>query len=313
MGADGAPGARRRRATPGSTCRSKKTPRSPVTKSRGRVDQPARRRERGRRFPGRQGAALLLDGETWLDVAPPPRESRTAGWSLGATVLPTVDATLTVASRMTDAPTRRGWEFQLEQRRPLLRICGPEESQELVIQTRDAVALRKWQQVSVVVSVDGDRAAVRMYIDGQPRETTVERIGRERTCGRRIPRRWRRRCGRRSRAHRPLRRRPSVSRRDRRSVDVRSQRDARRGRGARRRRSAGGLAGGPLCATHAGTVARRATSLPVGKRPAIPGPGNAMAGLDRGARTVAAHASHVDGDARIAAAASDVRAHARPF
>jgi hypothetical protein len=115
---------------------------------------------------GPRGAALLLDGESWLELPPPKRESA-GGWSFGALVFPTVDAPLTIASRIATFAPRRGWSLRLEDRRLTLRVFGPEEGQELAVQARDPLPLRQWRAVAAVLDARDAAAPARLFVDGR--------------------------------------------------------------------------------------------------------------------------------------------------
>ncbi|MFO0902772.1 MAG: DUF1549 and DUF1553 domain-containing protein [Pirellulales bacterium] len=140
------------------------------------------------RIPGRSGSALLFDGQTSLDVAPSVHESSDRGWSLVASLFPTLDERLTIAARLREIPALRGWALSLEERRPTLRIIGlPAASDEgegdpltgrIVSQADVVLPLRKWQQVAVVVAPSiaapagaapaADVPTIRWFVDGRP-------------------------------------------------------------------------------------------------------------------------------------------------
>jgi len=116
---------------------------------------------------GPRGAALLLDGESWLEIPPPKREA-TNGWSFGAMVFPTVDAPLTIASRVSTFNPRRGWSLRLEQRRLTLRVYGPADDQEWAVQSRDPLPLRQWRPIAVVLDARNASVPARLFVDGRP-------------------------------------------------------------------------------------------------------------------------------------------------
>ncbi|MFM7073614.1 MAG: DUF1553 domain-containing protein, partial [Planctomycetota bacterium] len=121
---------------------------------------------------GPRGSALLLDGESWLEVPPPKRESLD-GWSVGALIFPTVDAPLTIASRIATFAPRRGWSLRLEERRLTLRVYGPAEGQEWAMQAVEPLPLRKWRPVAVTLAPRQSPSPVRLFVDGRPVECRV--------------------------------------------------------------------------------------------------------------------------------------------
>lgn len=126
------------------------------------------------RMTGRQGDALLLGGETSFEIDPPVRESREKGWTFAAVVYPTVDSTMTLATRVTSANTPRGWELRIERKRPALLLVGPREGEQRWVRTRGSLSLRKWQAIAVQVAVRGEQAAISILLDGKPLPLDVE-------------------------------------------------------------------------------------------------------------------------------------------
>lgn len=135
------------------------------------------------RIAGRRGEALLLGGETSLEIAPPVRESRENGWTFTSAIYPTVDSPMTLAARVTSPNSPRGWELRVERKRPALRLIGPREGEERWVRSRTSLALRKWQALAVQVAVEGERARVSMYLDGRPLPVLVESLGEEMESG----------------------------------------------------------------------------------------------------------------------------------
>ncbi|MEY4181278.1 MAG: hypothetical protein RLY70_4853, partial [Planctomycetota bacterium] len=149
----------------------------PASSPANRVDPATEVRAQGTpsSLAGPRGAALLLDGESWLEIPPPKRES-TGGWAVGALIFPTVDAPLTIASRIATFAPRRGWSLRLEQRRLTLRVYGPNEGQVTAVQATVPIPLRQWRSVGVTLGPRASDTPVRLFVDGRPVASQMWRL-----------------------------------------------------------------------------------------------------------------------------------------
>jgi len=122
----------------------------------------------------RDGRALLLNGETWIDAGETGPFDRDSAATISLLAFPTIEGPLSIASRSADDNDRRGWDVALVDGRVRVRLTHTAGSDELIVSTQRKLPLRKWQRIMVVYDGRSRAAGIEILVDGQREKLTIE-------------------------------------------------------------------------------------------------------------------------------------------
>ncbi len=122
------------------------------------------------RQPGRLGSALEFDGATFVDAGDIGAFDSDNGFSLAAWINLASTEPSTVLARDDESNAYRGYDLIMEQGKVAAHFVHHWPDRGFKVITKEPVSLNEWHHV--VVTYDGSRrsTAVRIYVDGQPRE-----------------------------------------------------------------------------------------------------------------------------------------------
>ena len=99
---------------------------------------------------GQFGEALLGDGQTFLELPHWLSFKGDQSWTLSAWIFPTTRDELIIVAQVDDVLFFRGIEWSLTDGQLQLRLTNRRGSDELVLRSRETVALSRWQHLAVV-------------------------------------------------------------------------------------------------------------------------------------------------------------------
>jgi hypothetical protein len=119
---------------------------------------------------GRLDGGLRFDGETIVHLGDQAGFERDQAFAMAAWVYLDGDGAMTVASRMDDANSFRGYDFYLGDGRLFVHLIHHWPDNALRVNTVQPIARQKWHHVSF--SYDGSSRAegITIYVDGTPQE-----------------------------------------------------------------------------------------------------------------------------------------------
>jgi hypothetical protein len=115
---------------------------------------------------GKLAAALLCDGQTYIEVPGIGKWERTEPFSISAWVFPTTGDPSPVAARLDEAQSRRGYELTIENERLVFRLTHAAATDEIAVASREPLKQRKWQHVVATYDGSGKAGGVALYLDG---------------------------------------------------------------------------------------------------------------------------------------------------
>jgi hypothetical protein len=141
-----------------------------TTSDRARPAQPAKLHGITRWAPGQIGDALLLNGETRIELPHVAPLSGANAWTLCAWIFPTTRDDMVIAKQADEALYQRGWQWNLVDGKLQIRLTHKRGEDELVVQSKEAVPLSRWQHVAV--RFDPQRPQdVQLWLQGKPMAT----------------------------------------------------------------------------------------------------------------------------------------------
>ena len=120
-----------------------------LTADDARSEKPARLRGTASSIGGQIGNALLLNGQTSLELAHVPALAGEGSWTLSAWIFPTTEDDMSLVAQIDEELYHRGWEWSLHEGLLQLRLTQRRSEDELVVRAKEPVALRRWQHVAV--------------------------------------------------------------------------------------------------------------------------------------------------------------------
>ncbi len=109
------------------------------------------------------------------------------GFSYSAWVKLSADGVGAIVARMDNEHDYRGWDFWVEQRRVGTHIVHKWSDDALKVVSRDPIPADTWTHVLVTYDGSKKAAGVKVYVNGQPRETTVQADSLQNTIHTEVP------------------------------------------------------------------------------------------------------------------------------
>jgi hypothetical protein len=116
---------------------------------------------------GRFAGALLMDGHTAVDIAPAEPVASPAGFSVSLWLFPTTQDRMTIAACRVGLGSLRGWQWELHDGRPTVRVMFEGRPTPLAVRTADPLPLRRWQHLVLAYETAAGDDGIRMFLDGQ--------------------------------------------------------------------------------------------------------------------------------------------------
>ncbi|QDU27021.1 hypothetical protein ETAA8_21050 [Anatilimnocola aggregata] len=141
-----------------------------LTPDGGRSQHAARIRGTVRTASGQLEQALLLDGQTSLELAHVPALAEGRSFTLSAWIFPTTRDAMSLAAQVDEVLYRRGWEWNLHEGKLQICLAQRRGEEELVVRAKQPVDLRRWQHVAA--RYDSRKpGAVELWLNGKQVET----------------------------------------------------------------------------------------------------------------------------------------------
>ncbi|WP_425617282.1 DUF1553 domain-containing protein [Anatilimnocola sp. NA78] len=141
-----------------------------LTADDARTNKPARVRGTATTAAGQIGNALLLNGQTSLELPHVPALAGDGSWTLSAWIFPTTEDDMSLVAQVDDVLYQRGWEWSLHEGALQVRLTQRRGEDELVVRAKQPVALRRWQHVAARYD-QRQPGKVQLWLNGKPLET----------------------------------------------------------------------------------------------------------------------------------------------
>ena len=116
---------------------------------------------------GKFAEALLFDGDTYAELGDLLAVERDRPLTLSLWMFPTSEEEGTLVARVDDAFTSRGLTLAWEDRRIVARLRNETGANELMINTKEQLPLRRWQHIAFTYDGLSKAAGCQLFIDGK--------------------------------------------------------------------------------------------------------------------------------------------------
>jgi hypothetical protein len=124
-------------------------------------------------LPGKFGSALLLGGETYVDLGDAAAVVREKPFTVSVWVYPTTPDAMTILARQDGDERRRGYRIGLEDERLVVELAHDINDNAIVLRGVPRLARRQWQHLLVAYDGSGKAAGVRCDLNGERIDTEV--------------------------------------------------------------------------------------------------------------------------------------------